>query len=1001
MDELTLKTLPVQLKKAYQLRDANAIEDAFSIAQDCLKQFPNKAEVQSLYGILQLDKKQYFEAEKAFNTAITLMPDTSDYYYFLGELLREQRRFQEAENAYLQCLKRNEKHLYANFHLGNLYDIEGRLLEASRVYKKVIEWYPDFQKTYYHLAVIYHKQNQLESAIEMYDKALSLDPNDISALSNMGAALTRDRQFKRALPYYERAIEISPDYVAAITNLGGTYIEMNDLEKGRQYMRKALTLDPHLPPNWRNLTLCTHFDDNNKSDLNQILSLLQDPKLTDEDKIHYYFALGKIFDDYHEYDKAFAYYKQANELQAKRNAFAPEAFTNHVNRIMGIYDYIKFNPIDFEEQPGTPQPIIIMGTARSGKTLLEDLLLQCPEIGGVGELGIADMASKLPLEYRPKTNYPYWLKSLTIRQAKGIREEYLKRLTRDAAPGQRYLIDTMPGNFLYLGLIGFLFPGAKIIHCQRDPMDACLLMYFKYFIEGHGYSYDLSRLGHYYNRYLQMMSYWQQHLSQQIYNVHYEQLVTDPQKTVSELMRYLGLDPKKSFDVSKVHRNEIAHWRHYEQHLQPLKAALEDVTPAVSVMADDKSEELKEMMGSAYLSYQQGDTLSAEMICNALLEQDPQHYSALHLLGLVYFQRGDLELASQALEKAVALDGSVLQLQMDCARVYRAMGKQLQSEHHLKLAEILQANKIKNRSVILTDEQREVLFSAFNTKPQVIDEFESRLLLQGKVDPDLITDSFMTRSWDQYFTDLSYGSFRTVTEGDRRAWRMRTWHFIYKNISLVENILNQTKSTIRILDIGCATGYLRRVLEGNIDPKDPKKIYYWGLDIRKDVLEEAVKGVDSIESGAKGNLMPSAYLLHDIKYGLPFNNSFFDYVVNFEMIKYLPVAQGKALLSEIYRILNPKGLLFLSTSYSADQPGFMQSTPFDQIAELLRVNGFDILAQRGSQSHLRRLLPQIKEPHVALVQDLLKVHPPEMVAAMITPLYPQNADQVTFVCRIL
>jgi SAM-dependent methyltransferase len=229
---------------------------------------------------------------------------------------------------------------------------------------------------------------------------------------------------------------------------------------------------------------------------------------------------------------------------------------------------------------------------------------------------------------------------------------------------------------------------------------------------------------------------------------------------------------------------------------------------------------------------------------------------------------------------------------------------------------------------------------------------------------------------------------------------MRVWHFLFKNIALVDDILKQQKSTIRILDIGCSAGYLRRFLEGNVDPKSKKKIFYWGLDVRQDLVTLAVKGVDDIESGAKGNLVPSLFIAHDVKHGLPFKNNYFDYVVNFEMIKYLPIEQGKKLIAEIYRVLDLSGDLYLSTSYSSNRPGFMKSVPFEQIEKILVENGFKIAQRRGSQASFNRLSSHLKEAHLPMVKDLLTVHPPEMVAAMITPLYPYCADQVTFHCKI-
>ncbi len=39
------------------------------------------------------------------------------------------------------------------------------------------------------------------------------------------------------------------------------------------------------------------------------------------------------------------------------------------------------------------------------------------------------------------------------------------------------MTDKLPFNFRRLGLIHLLLPGARIIHCRRDPVDTCLSIY--------------------------------------------------------------------------------------------------------------------------------------------------------------------------------------------------------------------------------------------------------------------------------------------------------------------------------------------------------------------------------------------------------------------------------------------------------------------------------------------------------------------------------------------
>ena len=53
----------------------------------------------------------------------------------------------------------------------------------------------------------------------------------------------------------------------------------------------------------------------------------------------------------------------------------------------------------------------------------------------------------------------------------------------------------MPGNFCYVGLIGMMFPNAKIIHCVRDPRDIALSIFTFRFHGEHGYAHDLADLG--------------------------------------------------------------------------------------------------------------------------------------------------------------------------------------------------------------------------------------------------------------------------------------------------------------------------------------------------------------------------------------------------------------------------------------------------------------------------------------------------------------------------
>ena len=61
----------------------------------------------------------------------------------------------------------------------------------------------------------------------------------------------------------------------------------------------------------------------------------------------------------------------------------------------------------------------------------------------------------------------------------------------------------MPHNYENLGFISLLFPNARIVHCCRSALDACVSCFTTDFTVGQEWSYDLGELGAYYRIYLE------------------------------------------------------------------------------------------------------------------------------------------------------------------------------------------------------------------------------------------------------------------------------------------------------------------------------------------------------------------------------------------------------------------------------------------------------------------------------------------------------------------
>src|SRR5262249_31080258 len=114
------------------------------------------------------------------------------------------------------------------------------------------------------------------------------------------------------------------------------------------------------------------------------------------------------------------------------------------------------------------RPVFIIGMARSGTTLVEQILASHPRVFGAGELS----------SFRNAVNEVVCRMDETDFHALGAR--YLAETERLAA-GAPHITDKMPGNFVFAGLIHLALPNARMIHTVRDPLDTCLSCFSKLF----------------------------------------------------------------------------------------------------------------------------------------------------------------------------------------------------------------------------------------------------------------------------------------------------------------------------------------------------------------------------------------------------------------------------------------------------------------------------------------------------------------------------------------
>ena len=104
------------------------------------------------------------------------------------------------------------------------------------------------------------------------------------------------------------------------------------------------------------------------------------------------------------------------------------------------------------------------------------------------------------------------------------------------------VVNKSPVNSDFLGSIYSVFPNARIIYMQRDPIDTCLSCYFQQFLPGINFASDLADIVHYYREHQRIMAHWRAVLPPGfILDVPYEDGVADPKTWSRKMLDFVGL----------------------------------------------------------------------------------------------------------------------------------------------------------------------------------------------------------------------------------------------------------------------------------------------------------------------------------------------------------------------------------------------------------------------------------------------------------------------------
>jgi tetratricopeptide (TPR) repeat protein len=576
------------------LRELGQVDEALEAFRAAVALDPDLAMACANLGQLLLDRGEAEEALVYCKQAVRAEPTLPAGHNNLGNALRALERFDEARAAYAEALRLAPELARAHANLGLCLQLEGKHAQALDCLRQAVACGPDDFDMWQTLANAHALNEDFAAAIPCCERLIALKPGLALGHNEFGWAQQQQGRPGEAAACYARALELQPDQLDATLSQGSLHEELGDLSEAEACYRRARAVHPAAPGPLAHLAtlLRGKLPDGDRQALQQRL----DGPMADGPRSALLFGLAQVHDARGEYAEAAACLAQANALALKVRRkegkfYEPQAHNGLVDRILAGFTPELFGRLAGAGDP-TRLPVFVFGMPRSGTTLVEQILSSHSQVHGAGELGLArEVFQSVPAVLGMADEMATCLRAVNAPAVRKLGARYLEGL-RALAPagGAERLVDKMPDNYLYVGLLAMLFPQATFVHVRRDLRDVAVSCWMTHF-SSIRWANDAEHLAARCREYRRVMAHWQAVLPVPVHEVVYERLVDDFEAEARQLVRACGLEwepaclrfhqtarPVRTASVTQVrqplYRRAVARWKNYEDALADLFARL-------------------------------------------------------------------------------------------------------------------------------------------------------------------------------------------------------------------------------------------------------------------------------------------------------------------------------------------------------------------------------------------------------------------------------------------
>jgi Flp pilus assembly protein TadD len=407
--------------------------------------------------------------------------------------------------------------------LGIILKESGRSLDALNYVKRLAELSPNDAQAHNNLGVILQDVGELREAKASYERAIDINPNYAEAYNNLGSVFHAAGKLSQAEQMYKKAISLNSENAAYYCNLGNTFKESGQLLKAKSNYRQSINLDASLVEAFLKLSrLPSEVMDLETVALLENSSIFHDRLNLDAATQHFFRA--NVFKHRGDLDASFDELCKANHL--KWESVREQAEIEHAEQTDSLDRIKHWHPKNRVVTNDQLVKLIIVGPSRSGKSLLERLIVESSQVKPLYET--------FSKSYAPKSG-----SNNGIDVGKLFEDLYLENEVDLLTKGYKAVTTTNPGQVFYADYLLDNLVNSYFLIISRDERDNVAEIFAMDYTNGNSYSYSQNSIKRYLAIYSAICDELYKKAPAQCIRLSFQDLVSKPKQTLSGVADFL------------------------------------------------------------------------------------------------------------------------------------------------------------------------------------------------------------------------------------------------------------------------------------------------------------------------------------------------------------------------------------------------------------------------------------------------------------------------------